>query len=127
VTPADLANWEAIASAASAAPWVADIDDGVQWTGKFYIGTSGRSVCWYNYDAQVAADIRLVEASRIALPALCAEVRRLRAIEAAAIEWSETRASEEYVKGKVAVSCALGGLLYALEGRKPADDLTEEE
>jgi hypothetical protein len=91
ITEEQLTEWERVESAALPGPWVADIDDGWCWTGKFDVGDQatdeGGTWCTYDDDGPggprtkaTLASVRFIEAARTAVPALIAEVRRLRVL-----------------------------------------------
>lgn len=81
-----LDEWQALSDKATPGPWEADIDDPgtphEMCTGKFYCGTDDDNnwTTWCTYDdsAQGLDNYRFTAAARTAVPALIAEVRRLR-------------------------------------------------
>lgn len=93
VPPAQVAAWERLAAAATAGPWEwardYQMSDGRHWC-LIHPGNHARTVNWRtvllateatDFAAQpldADPDLRFIAAARTAVPALCAEVRRLR-------------------------------------------------
>lgn len=78
----DIDKLVALASAASPAPWTADVDDprtNPAWTGKFYVGDDGDTWCTYDNDTREIANVRLMEYLRNNADAIVDEMRELRA------------------------------------------------
>ena len=77
----------------SETPWQADIDDCIFWTGKFYVGDEdsvGHTWCTYGEGSsdgptmssvKAAANAALCAEAVSILPALIAEIRRLREVK----------------------------------------------
>lgn len=83
MTPADLDRWEALAAAATAGPWKAGLNGGIALVVSHDFGP-GRLPRQFRADCghfdQDRADAAFIAEARTAVPALVAEVRRLRTL-----------------------------------------------
>ena len=77
MTDDELNALESLAATAPPGPIEPDIDTD-QWTGKLYLGSDGDAVPMYDDGPDVVPLIRWLVAAANAVPALVAEVRRLR-------------------------------------------------
>ncbi len=102
MTPTDLDELERLAREATPGPWRYFVYDEV-W-GVSRVERPRRSICQCRYGANDVENARFIAASREAIPALCAEVRRLRErlddAERRAEMARETRATQFYYTPK---------------------------
>ncbi len=100
ITPEQLAEWKRIEQEATKAPWsISNSDgDGNIVMSAVPVGYDREmdynpiyGVCRACSDDGYADNLTFIATSRTAMPALIAEVERLRKIEQAALEWHEVR------------------------------------